>query len=329
MIPAGLVGVLIVATLALGTGTGVRWWLLHRSRQQTGRDSQTAQAALQRWHTLRSWWLLLAVFAAGLIAGRPGLAVVFGVACLIGLAEFHRIFARTLTSPSRLQLWLAAVAVGHYSLMIFFPPPSGMLGTTAALLLVIVVHELAVANTHSYLRTVGGHVWAGLVLIVGLSSGVALTDLPVSAHAWNAGVVGWTLFAVLLTECSDIAQALVGRRYGRHKITPRVSPGKSWEGLLAGMAVAAILAWLLAPPLTNLREGRSAAEGLVVCLSAGVLLTLAGFIGDVNISALKREAGLKDSGNLFPGMGGMLDRLDSLTFTTPALYCYALSWNER
>jgi phosphatidate cytidylyltransferase len=99
---------------------------------------------------------------------------------------------------------------------------------------------------------------------------------------------------------------------GRHKIIPKVSPNKTWEGFLGGLATTVGLAALLAPHLTPL----SGVESIL----AGLLIGCGGFIGDVTISALKRDIGVKDSGSLLPGHGGILDRIDSLTYTAPLLF---------
>ncbi|EMI15571.1 phosphatidate cytidylyltransferase [Rhodopirellula maiorica SM1] len=112
---------------------------------------------------------------------------------------------------------------------------------------------------------------------------------------------------------------MVGRRFGRRKLTT-VSPKKTWEGFLGGMIVTSVTAMLLGAWLTALPP--------LQCLTAGLLLSIAGQMGDLNMSAMKREVGVKDSGNLLPGQGGILDRIDSLTFTAPLFFYYFL-WMNR
>jgi phosphatidate cytidylyltransferase len=101
---------------------------------------------------------------------------------------------------------------------------------------------------------------------------------------------------------------------GHRKVVPRVSPGKTVEGLLGGIAVTTALATTLAPLLTPFSPIES--------LGAGLLVALAGFLGDVVVSALKRDLGRKDSGTAIPGHGGVLDRVDSLTMTAPLFFHY-------
>ena len=123
----------------------------------------------------------------------------------------------------------------------------------------------------------------------------------------------------------------VGSLVGRHKMFPRISPGKTWEGLaggfLAGIAASMILYWLWRSPDPSLPVAEFGRLSLTWghALFLGAFLAAIGVIGDLVESLLKRSAGLKDSGQLFPGMGGILDVLDSLLFAAPALYFY-LRW---
>ncbi|GMU91244.1 MAG: phosphatidate cytidylyltransferase [Candidatus Hydrogenedentota bacterium] len=130
------------------------------------------------------------------------------------------------------------------------------------------------------------------------------------------------LFAsVILT---DTAAFFVGRAIGRHKLAPKASPGKTWEGAIAGFCasvggVAAV--WYVAREFPAFHLPRH--WGLGSCLYAGVVLSIASQIGDLAESCLKRDAGLKDSGAFFPGHGGVLDRCDGFLFAAPFLYYMA------
>ena len=120
------------------------------------------------------------------------------------------------------------------------------------------------------------------------------------------------MFLTFLTEFNDVAQYIWGKTLGRNKIIPMVSPSKTWEGFLGGVATTTVLSVLLSSWLTPM--------SYQVALMAGLLISAAGFIGDVTISALKRDIGLKDSGSMLPGHGGILDRIDSLTYTAPLFF---------
>jgi phosphatidate cytidylyltransferase len=147
------------------------------------------------------------------------------------------------------------------------------------------------------------------VLYIGLSLGHLLLIRALPDGAWLI------FFVVLVTWAADTGAYIAGKAMGRHPLSPLVSPKKTYEGLAGGMGLACLGAvvargWFLP------------AISLTSCLVLGVLLTLAGLAGDLAESAMKRSTGVKDSGALIPGHGGMLDRLDSLLFTGPAFYYY-------
>ena len=160
--------------------------------------------------------------------------------------------------------------------------------------------------------------------------GVLLAHIPLLAQMGTTGELAgygyelgrsWLLFALLTTFAADSGAYFIGRLLGRHKMAPNLSPGKTWEGAAGGLA-AALIAALLMPLLPN--------EYLNLQLTwwqpalIGAAIGSAAPAGDLLESALKRRAGVKDAGRLFPGHGGMLDRLDSLLLTLPLTYYLAL-----
>lgn len=105
-----------------------------------------------------------------------------------------------------------------------------------------------------------------------------------------------------------------GKAFGKHKIIPKVSPSKTWEGFIGGVIGTTLLTVLVAPFLTPFSHLEAA--------FAGFVLAIAGFFGDVTMSAVKRDMGIKDTSSLIPGHGGVLDRFDSLIFTAPLFFHY-------
>ncbi len=126
----------------------------------------------------------------------------------------------------------------------------------------------------------------------------------------------WALLALALTWASDTLAYFVGSALGRHKLWPRLSPKKSWEGFCAGTVSALVVGGLLGPALVDISAGQGVLLGLLVAVAAT--------LGDLAISLLKRMAHIKDSSTLLPGHGGLLDRLDSLLFTFPITTYFAL-----
>ena len=172
-----------------------------------------------------------------------------------------------------------------------------------------------------------------LIAMLGMTLSLRVTNLAAAmpaAGAFTLGVVyifgawhcaadlrainpHWLLFAMLLSWAGDIAALYIGRPFGKHKMAPRVSPAKSWEGaagsVAGGMLVGGIYAHYLIPQV-------SLAEALALAAAGNI----AGQMGDLCESALKRGAGVKDSGTLLPGHGGWLDRIDSSLFSVPTVY---------
>lgn len=140
-----------------------------------------------------------------------------------------------------------------------------------------------------------------LTLLPSLAAVVAIRD----ASPW------YLLIQLLITSGADIGAYFTGRAFGKHKLAPQVSPGKTWEGVVGGVALVVVVAlvadhWL------------PVAAVPFVALSIGVALL--SVVGDLSESLFKRQAGLKDSGTLFPGHGGVLDRVDSLTAAAPLFW---------
>jgi len=127
----------------------------------------------------------------------------------------------------------------------------------------------------------------------------------------------WLLYVMLLVWGADSGAYMFGKLFGKHKLAPKVSPGKTWEGLVGGLVTSAVISWLF---------GRYAPLNVVpmTLLVCSVIAALASVLGDLTESMFKREAGIKDSGHLIPGHGGILDRIDSLTAAVPVFACLML-----
>lgn len=127
-------------------------------------------------------------------------------------------------------------------------------------------------------------------------------------------------YLFILTALNDIAQFVSGKLFGRHRIAPTISPNKTWQGLAGGIVISQCVSLALGSYL-------DLAAPLILSLY-GLLLSIAGFAGDLLFSAAKRRLGVKDFSALIPGHGGILDRVDSLVLTAPLLYCLLRSTNQ-
>ncbi|MEZ6031492.1 MAG: phosphatidate cytidylyltransferase [Planctomycetaceae bacterium] len=273
-----------------------------------------------RLASLKTWWVLAILLTLAIVAGKIGVAVMLAVAAVASLREFMRLVGHENIGSSTAAVvfllvplyYLSALFGGHKMLLQASPVACVVaLGGLRSLL----------GLSPGYMRTTASLVWGLLLFVVCLSYVLFLFDVPIKLEP-QVGRVGWVLYLVLLTETNDIMQAVTGRRFGKTKITPRVSPNKSLEGLLGGILSTVLLAVISAPWLTTFTEARSLLAGMLISLASGLMISLFGFLGDINMSAIKRDAGVKDGSTLLPGQGGMIDRIDSLTFTAPVFYYF-------
>jgi phosphatidate cytidylyltransferase len=169
--------------------------------------------------------------------------------------------------------------------------------------------------------------WAWTVAGV-LYTGWLLGHL-VSLRALEDGQA-WVLFVVLATFASDTAAFLFGSRFGRHRLAPEISPNKTWEGAIAGLAGAAAAGLLFTAATVFTGDNPLYIDGLAIwqAVLLGMIVSVFGQVGDLAESLLKRNAAAKDSGGVFPGHGGVLDRIDSIVFAGIVVY-YVVVWAIR
>ena len=134
----------------------------------------------------------------------------------------------------------------------------------------------------------------------------------------NGGGTYYVLYFIVVTKFSDTGAYVIGSLIGRHKLIPRISPGKTWEGF-GGAIAASLLASLL---FARLAGDKLLGMNWTHATLLGLVLSTGAVVGDLIESLFKREAGVKDSGHYFPGIGGILDLLDSLVFNAPLMYLY-------
>jgi len=242
--------------------------------------------------------LLLAPFALLVIlwVPHPITMVVFGLLVLAGAWEWAA-FAG-LTSPLARLSYVVVIGAGLAALWMTGPQNAhlDLVLYVAVTWWVIAACWIAVMPTYVN-RT--ATLLAGVLVLV--PTWLALVRL----HALAAQLL---LFLVLLVVAADVGAYFGGRKFGKHKLAPRVSPGKTWEGVYGGIVAASLLA------LVGVFWFRFSAVTFVVLCT---VVVIASIVGDLTESLFKRHAGLKDSGNLLPGHGGVLDRVDSVTAAAP------------
>ena len=163
---------------------------------------------------------------------------------------------------------------------------------------------------------------AATACVVLVGTFVALVDMQ-ARSPW------FVLAAMAIVWIADTAAFFAGRRFGRHKLAPRISPGKSWEGAMGGAAAVVIYASLLVPLAGRIGIPRVDSSMVIAWIVFVVVMTALSIVGDLHESLLKRRAGVKDSGTLLPGHGGVLDRTDALLAAMPVAALAALLFLPR
>ncbi len=274
------------------------------------RRRNPGEATSELSRRVASWWFMITIFTVAIVTDRIISTVFLGFMTFLAFKEYMSLIP--MRRVDRLILLFAYLAIpiqfafahmNSYGLFLTFIPVWMFLFCPMAMTLI--------GKTEGFLRAVGTLSW-GLVITVFALSHAAMLLAADPSVAGPAGGAGLLLFLVALTQFNDVAQFTWGRLYGRRKIVPKVSPKKTWEGFLGGLISTIAVASLAGPYLTPLPADYAAL--------AGGMIAIAGFLGDITISAFKRDLGVKDSGGLIPGHGGILDRVDSLTYAAPVFY---------
>ncbi|WP_312179637.1 phosphatidate cytidylyltransferase [Pantoea sp. CTOTU46764] len=288
----GIFGVLILATLII--------FVLRKCRPQRN------WVELQQ--RVNSWWVIICLFSLAMLSPKWLALTFFGFISFLSLKEYLTL-APTRRSDSMPLLWMyAAIPVQYlwtgmawYGMFIIFIP--------VYIFLFLPARMVIAGDTKGFLHSASVMHWGMMTTVFALSHVAYLMTLPGADASAGALLV---FFLVALTELNDIAQYLWGKSLGRIRVTPNVSPNKTLAGLLGGIFTTMLLAVILGPLLTPMSYLHS--------LGAGLIIGASGFCGDVVMSAIKRDFGVKDSGKLLPGHGGILDRLDSLIYTAPLFF---------
>jgi phosphatidate cytidylyltransferase len=247
--------------------------------------------------------------------------LLFGIVCT-ALYEWLRLLNVSPRKSLSMSLWLFALMV----LALFYVPEiiNVAAGNGTPLLWIyaaaVIFWVMAVPLALARRAAVGGNTAAGqsIAILLCCATGFALL------HADGLGK-GFLLSVLLLVWVADTAAFFAGRAFGRRKLAPQISPGKTWEGVIGALLANAVLAIGLsqvsivsqANPAGTFFSWMSMSLGILLMLSFTVLITLVSVAGDLYESLLKRIAGVKDSGRLLPGHGGVLDRIDALLAVLP------------
>jgi len=266
------------------------------------------------WRTYIGWLYMVPVVLAVVFAGRIATIVGIALLALFGFKEYAK--ATGLYSDwwmiGAVYVGILAVAAsslvndpllnrpGWYGLFMTLP-----VYTVSLILIIPIVRNRAKGQLQHSALAILGFIYLGWML-----SHVGF--LANSTHAY-----GYLLFLVLAVEGSDVAAFLSGKLFGRRKLRPEISPNKTWGGSLGALAVSLALPWLMRFSFPHF--------GTLQLFLTGLIVGIGGQLGDLTISMIKRDVGVKDMGVLIPGHGGVLDRIDSLIFVGP-LFFHMVRW---
>ena len=288
-----ILAILVVATLII--------WFLKKLKPENNWEELA--------NRIKSWWVMALVFFGAVCFSKNISLVFFGMLSFWALKEYVTILKTRRADHWCLILAFLAVPiqyywiyVGWYGMFLIFIP--------VYMFLFLPIILMLAQETSGFLES-SAKIQCGLIAFVyGLSHLGYLLMLPEISDTLISGQA-LLLFLVIITEMNDVFQYLWGKSFGTHKILPKISPKKTWEGLVGGVLTTTTFS-IFIKFLTPFSTGQ--------VMLVSFVLASAGFCGDVVMSAVKRDVGIKDFSTVIPGHGGMLDRVDSLCYTAPVFF---------
>ncbi len=298
-VPSPFIALTIVCGLLCVVSIG------YQAIKQTKPDEDLSKIGLR----IRFWWILTGIFGLTFVFGQTILFLTMAFISFLALKEFlsmtptrradrRVLFLAYLSIP--IQFYL--IWIGAYSLFLIFIPVYVFLFLPLAMALM--------GDPKGFLSACGTLNWGLMVTVYSLGYLAYLLALPHDIAV--AGGVGLALFLIVLTQFSDVTQYLFGKVFHQRRILPKISTTKTWGGLIGGIIATALAAWLVAPLLTPFTA--------VQAIAIGAIVAVAGFIGYITLTAIKRDLEIKDRASMVPGHGGVLNRVGSLIFTAPLFF---------
>ncbi|MBD9646833.1 phosphatidate cytidylyltransferase [Ensifer sp. ENS09] len=264
---------------------------------------------------IKAWWAMVVLIAIAFVAGRVGVLLLFAFCSFAALREFI-----TLINTRRGDHWAIAAAffvvlpinyfllwAEQYGIYSIFVP-------VYAFLLMPIVAVLR-GDTRDFLVRISEVQWALMICVFCASHVPALLTLQIPGYEGRNVLL--IAFLVIVVQSSDVLQYVWGKLFGKTKIAPTLSPSKTVEGFVGGVASATLIGaslWWITP----FTPAQAALMSLII--------TLMGFFGGLVMSAIKRDRGVKDWGHLIEGHGGLIDRLDSVVFSAPIFFHLTRYW---
>ena len=261
---------------------------------------------------IESWWIMAGMFTLAIIVNRYIALVLFAFISFLALKEYFTLLP-TRHVDRGLLFWTYLANPAQYCWIAMTWFPMFIIFVPVYMFIFLPVHIVLTGRPSGMLRTAGMLHWGLMITVFSLSHVAYLLVLPEGpeGHVMGAGLV---IYLVLLTELNNVFMYAWGKVIGRKRIAPRVDPSRTWWGLIMGIASTTAVAMALGPYMTPMTRWGA--------FFAGLLIGTAGFLGNMTMSALKRDLKVRETGSYIPGHGGVMDRVDSLMLTAPVFFHY-------
>jgi phosphatidate cytidylyltransferase len=298
-----ILGILVLASLV---GFALKRWI-------AGGEPHRAIDNLNA--RVKSWWLMTVTIGLALLAGKGGVILLFAFVSFAALREYV-----TLTPTRRGDHWallLSFFLVLPFQYFLIWIEWYGMYSIFIPVhaFLVLPILSVLASDTRSFLQRIATIQWGLMITVFCISHVPALLTLDIPGYEGRNAFL--LVYLILVVQSSDVLQYVWGKLLGKRKIAPELSPSKTIEGFVGGVASATALGaalWWITP--------FSPLSAAIVSLA----VTLMGFLGGLVMSAIKRDRGVKDWGTMIEGHGGMLDRIDSVCFSAPIFFHIVRYW---
>lgn len=299
---AGVFGVLLLAS-SIGA---LLKWRVAQGQPHAVIDNLNAR--------VNAWWVMIGVIGLSFACGKGGVMVLFYLISFYALREFMSLaYTRRGDHAAIAVAFYIALPVQYFLIWIEWYGLYSIFIPVYAFLILPILAAVG-GDTKRFLERTSKVQWGLMISVFCISHVPALLTLNIPGFEGRNLLL--IAFLVIVVQGSDVLQYVWGKLLGKRKVAPELSPSKTWEGLLGGVASATALGALLswATPFT---PWQAALMSLTICVM--------GFFGGLVMSAIKRDRGVKDWGTMIEGHGGMLDRLDSVIFAAP-IYFHALRY---
>lgn len=299
----GGVALLLVIASAIG-------WLLKAKLAKSQQPNEKSQKIVNNLVArVNAWWVMVAVFAVAFLAGKLGTIILFTFISYFALREFMTLTPTRAGDHRALSLaFFLLIPLHYYLIYTQWYALFTILIPVYAFLLMPCISVLA-QDTESFLERAAKIQWGVMISIYCISHAPALLLLDIPGFTGQNALL--LFYFMLIVQLSDVLQYVFGNLFGKTKVAPVVSPNKTVEGLVGGglstVLIGAAMWWIT--PFSPLESAGMAA-----------VIVVMGFLGGLVMSAVKRSLGAKDWGSMIEGHGGMLDRMDSVSFAAPIFF---------